>query len=163
MGRSEEESALKRNDAAILDLLKDVAIQFNCIAVQLENLARSNERIIVTLLDRVQQPLEAEIRNVIDRIREDLDRSQNTLQLWYKELTTNVSKNGAAKLDVLHQQCNGLSSSINSILSKLNEQEKNAIKSKTRYLLIIGAITAIASLITAIIKLPGCQQVFGGR
>lgn len=141
------------SDLIILNLLKDVAVQLNCIALQLENLARANDKISTILLDRVQQPLETGIRSIIDHVRADLDRSQHSLQIWYKELAANATKEGFSKLEIVQKKLEDLKESINAVSDRLDEQEKSALKARTRYLLIVGAVTATIGLITAIVKL----------
>jgi flagellar biosynthesis chaperone FliJ len=143
--RDLEDHYLRTREAnkEVVSVLRDVAVQFNTIATQLQQLARTQEDTLAALVDRVQGPIDTSIQYHHERVESSLDHG---IEKVTDEISSNC-QNCFQRLETITGKVEDLKTLTEQIQGSIGEQDKERIKNRTNYLLIIGAITALATLL----------------
>lgn len=169
LSRADLEIYQKQTEAAnarLIEVLKEVAVHFNTITNQLMLLAKSNEDLLGAMLERVHQPLSQSLRDHHEGIKEIValtlaqvsKEMEKGCQSCIKQVQDNETRMQTL-LDGVAGKVNGtVKAQTQTLQERFDKTEKDAIKGRTLYTLIISAFIAAATLFGVVLKSPSCQQ-----
>jgi len=165
--RADLEIYQKQTEAAnsrLIEVLKEVAVHFNTITNQLMLLAKSNEDLLGAMLERVHQPLNQSIRDHHEGIKEVVHTTltqvskelEKGCQSCIKQVQENKESFKNLTANVIEKVSLSVKENTQTLKNQLDDTEKNTIKGRTFYVLIISAFIAAATLFGVILNLPTC-------
>jgi ElaB/YqjD/DUF883 family membrane-anchored ribosome-binding protein len=158
----------------VVIVLKDVAVQFNMIVGQLVQIARSEEDILNQLGIKTEK-LGSSIKGQVSTLLAQVEKAVSAHQEATKHLVDGTVGRATQQQASECQQCRAVASAVKEfseaalgetqelsenagkntqkLIDKLTDMEKQSIKSRTMYIVVIGTITAAIGMATAIVTL----------
>jgi len=135
----------------LVGVLKEVAQQFSTIAAQLLSLTKGIDE-----LHKEQQhkhdSMKASITSDLANMLSTFSASCRTCHDGIKQCEAQISE--AAK--ELYQRHRDTDAKVGNVTKQLDDMDKDHIKSRTLYTVIVGAFVGAATLVGVIIKSPSC-------